>query len=102
MESQQEVSAVKEERTWTEEVKVSGCKLTRRVKELIAEGNVRRLIIRRANGETLLVLPLTTGVAASSAAVIFFPILAALGVVAALVANFKIEVVRAEEKDKEG
>ena len=52
----------KEERTWTEEIEVTGRELVDRVKELIEQGNVRRLIIRKSTGEVLLELPLTTSV----------------------------------------
>jgi hypothetical protein len=89
-------AAEKEERTWSEEIRVAGSELVDRVKELIAEGNVRRLIIRRPNDEILLVVPLTTGVAVGSVVTIFAPLLAALGAMAALIADFKVSVVRVD------
>ena len=58
---------LKEERTWSEEVVVAGNQLVERVKQLIADGNVRRLIIRKPNGESLLEIPLTAGVAVGGA-----------------------------------
>ena len=86
----------KEERTWTEEIEVTGRELVDRVKELIEQGNVRRLIIRKSTGEVLLELPLTTSVVVGGVLTIFTPVLAALGAMAALLAKIKIEVVRAE------
>jgi hypothetical protein len=91
----------KEERTWTEEIEVAGRELVDRVKELIEQGNVRRLIIRKPTGEVLLELPLTTGVVVGGVITIFTPVLAALGAMAALIAKVKIEVVRVEGEDEE-
>jgi len=87
-----------EERTWIEEIEVAGGQLVDRVKEIIAQGNVRRLIIRNAEGHVLLEIPLTTGVVVGGALTLFYPLLAALGAMAALLARFKIEVVRSGEK----
>jgi len=86
----------KEERTWVEEVEVVGSQLVERVKELVAEGNVRRLIIRNAEGNTLIEIPLTAGVVVGGALTLLAPLLAALGAMAALLAKFKIEVVRTD------
>ena len=83
---------VKQERTWTEEVVVAGNQLVDRVKQLVAEGNVRRLIIRKSSGESLLEIPLTAGVAVGGVVTVMAPVLAALGALAALLAEFKIEV----------
>lgn len=84
-------------RTFNEELEVAGNQLVERVKELIEEGNVRRLIIRNPEGRTLLEIPLTFGAVAGGALVIFFgPVLAALAVIGALVARIKIEIVRDE------
>ena len=48
-----------EETTWTEEIEITGSQLVDRVKELVDEGNVRRLIIRTSDDRTLLEIPLT-------------------------------------------
>ena len=87
-----------EERTWIEEIEVAGSQLVDRVKELVSEGNVRRLIIRNQAGETLLEIPLTAGVVVGGALTVFYPLLAALGALAALVARIKIEIVRSGDK----
>ena len=91
----------KEERTWTEEVEIDGGELVDRVKELIEEGNVRRLIIRKPNDEILLEVPLTTGVAVGGVVTLFAPVLAALGAMAALLARVKIQIVRTTGEDEE-
>ncbi len=77
-----------------EEIEIAGDQLVSRVKELIREGNVRRLIIRKAGGDVLLEIPLTAGLAVGGVTTIFAPILVALGAMAGLIANFKVEVVR--------
>lgn len=83
-----------QEHTWTEEIQIAGHQLVERVKELIAEGNVRRLIIRSSDNTILLEVPLTTGVAVGGVFTIIAPVLAALGALAALLADVKVEVVR--------
>jgi len=91
----------KEERTWTEEIEIDSGELVDRVKELIEEGNVRRLIIRKSNDEILLEVPLTAGVAVGGVITIFAPVLAALGAMAALLAKVKIQIVRTTGADEE-
>lgn len=86
-----------EDQTWTEEFEVAGSELVERIKELIHQGNVRRLIIRKPNDEVLIEIPLTAGVAVGSALTIFTPVLAAVGAMAALVANVKVQIVREEK-----
>jgi hypothetical protein len=90
-----------EERTWTEEIEISGSQLVDYVKDLIQEGNVRRLIIRTSDDKTLLEIPLTAGVAVGSVVTIFTPVLAALGALAALLANVKLQIVRLDTEQKE-
>lgn len=92
--AEQAQSETKKERTWTEEFEIAGADLVERVKKLIADGNVRRLIIRNEKGESLLEIPLTAGVVVGGVFAIAFPVLAALGALAALLVNVKLEVVR--------
>lgn len=73
-----------------EEFKVSGEELIRKVKELIAEGNVRRITIKNKDGKSIIELPLTIGVVGT----VLAPPLAAVGAVAALVAECTISVER--------
>ena len=83
-------------RTFNEELEVAGSQLVERVRALIEEGNVRRLIIRNPEGRTLLEIPLTIGAVAGSVLAFWSPVLAAIAVVGALVARIKIEIVREE------
>lgn len=77
-----------EQNTTTEEFKVNGEELLKKVKEIIKEGNVRRIIIRSKDGKNLIELPLTIGVVGALLA----PALAAVGAVAALVTECTILV----------
>lgn len=79
-----------------EEFRVKGEELVEKVRQLIHEGNVRRLIIKDEDGKIYLEIPVTFGVIGALLA----PMLAAVGAVAAMVANLKIEVVRNEEPAK--
>jgi hypothetical protein len=78
-----------EERTWWETIKVEGGELLEKVKSLIREGNVRRIVIRQGE-RSVAEFPLTVGVVGTVAA----PILAAVGALAALLTNCTIEVQR--------
>jgi len=74
--------------TIVEEIKVIGNELADKVKSLIHEGNVRRIIIKDDHGNTFVEIPVT--VAAIGA--VFAPILAAVGAIAAMAAKFTIVV----------
>jgi len=84
----------KETKTLTEELEVAGNQAVERVKELVAQGNIRRLIIKNTDDDVLIEMPLTVGAVAGGAIVLAAPWLAALGAFAALVARVKIEIVR--------
>jgi hypothetical protein len=73
-----------------EEFKVSGEDLLKKVKELIHQGNVRKISIVDKKGKTLVVLPLTVGVVGA----VLAPVLAAVGAIAALVSECTIKVER--------
>ncbi len=88
----------KGERTWTEQIEVAGSELVERVKELVQEGNVRRLIIRNADDQVLLEVPLTPVVAIGAVLTVFNPLLIALGAMAVLLTRVKIEVVRTTDE----
>ncbi|NBC48738.1 MAG: DUF4342 domain-containing protein [Gammaproteobacteria bacterium] len=83
----------------SERVSVAGSELVDYVKQLIAEGNVRRLIIRKPGGATLMEIPLTAGVAVGGALTVLAPVLAALGAMAAWVTKFEIDIVRKRDHD---
>jgi len=82
-----------EEKIRVEEFEVSGEDLIAKVKELVREGNVRRIIIKNEEGKTLIEIPLTLGVIGA----VLLPVWAALGAIAALVAQCSIVVEKAEE-----
>jgi len=81
-----------EEHTHTEEFSVNGEEILSKIKELIHEGNIRRIIIRDKSGRTYLEIPLTVGAAAAIVA----PALAAIGALAALVTEATIVVEKTE------
>ena len=81
-----------EERVRTEEIKISGDGLVAKVKEIVHEGNIRRIIIKNEEGKTLIEVPLTVGVVS----VVFLPVLAALGAIAALVTECSIVIERVD------
>lgn len=76
----------------TEEHKVSGERLVDRVKELVKEGNARRIIVKNADGHTLMEIPLTMGIAGA----MFLPVLVALGSIAALASHYTLVVEKKE------
>jgi hypothetical protein len=78
-----------------ERYKVAGEKLLSKVKELLQEGNVRRITIKNDEDRTLIEIPLTLGVVGAA----IFPVWAAVGAIAALVTDCSIEVER-HEKDE--
>ncbi|WP_147915867.1 DUF4342 domain-containing protein [Ruania zhangjianzhongii] len=83
--------------TWYEEFKVSSDNLVAKVRELIREGNVRRVYIKNESGETLLEIPLTAGVAVTVITAAVAPILVAVGAVAALLTQVTVGVERGED-----
>ncbi len=80
------------EKKTTEEFHVNGEELLAKVKTLISEGNIRRIIIKDESNKTLVELPLTIGVVGALLA----PVLAAVGAIAALVTKCTIVVERRE------
>ncbi len=83
-----------ENKSTKEEFKVSGEELLAKVKEIIREGNARRLIIKDKDGKTMIEIPLTAGVVG----IVIAPVLAAVGAIAALVTECTILVEKNEEK----
>lgn len=82
-------------RTFTEEIELAGSQLIDQVKRMVAEGNVRRVRVRTAEGdEPFLEIPLTGGVIGGGILVLAAPWLAALGALAAVVTKVRVEVVR--------
>ena len=83
-------------RSSIEEMKVKGNQLVDKVKEIIEDGNAKRVSIRK-DGRTLLEFPLSVGVGGATAAIFLMPTLAAVGALAALVTDVEIEVEREED-----
>ncbi|HEY2982137.1 MAG TPA: DUF4342 domain-containing protein [Anaerolineales bacterium] len=81
-----------QDKSRTEEFKINGEELLARIKKLVHEGNIRRIIIKNKEGQTVMEIPLTVGVAAALLA----PTLAALGAIAALVTEATVVVEKAE------
>jgi hypothetical protein len=82
---------VEQKQGFQEDLQVMGEQLLSKVKELVHEGNVRRIIIKQ-DGNTIVEFPLNVGVVG----VILAPTLAAIGAIGALIAQCSIEIVRVE------
>jgi hypothetical protein len=87
----------KEERTWSEEIELAGSQLVEQVKEWIAEGNVRRLILRTPDNSLVFEIPLMTGAVVGGVVTVLAPLVAVLGAIASVLAHVKVEIVRVEE-----
>src|SRR3989344_1448069 len=81
----------------TEEFKVSGENVMKKVKELVKEGNIRKIIIRNKEDKIIAVFPLTIGVVGT----VFLPAVAAIGTIVALVSECTISVEREQIKKEE-
>lgn len=77
-----------DQKTRTEEFKVSGGEIINKIKELLHEGNIRRIILKDEQGKTFIEFPLTVGIVG----VALLPVLAAIGAIAALVSKLTIVV----------
>jgi hypothetical protein len=78
-----------------ERYKVAGERLLSKTKDLIKEGNVRRITIKNDEDKTLIEIPLSFGVVGAA----IFPVWAAVGAIAALVTDCSIEVERLDEEE---
>ena len=77
---------------FAEEIQVLGRDLVDKVRDLIHEGNVQRIVVKDDHGNTFVEIPVTV----AAVGVILAPLLAAIGAISALVAKFTIIVVRSE------
>jgi hypothetical protein len=77
-----------QDKTRTEEFRVDGGEILNKIKEIIHEGNVRRIILKDEHGKTFIEIPLTVGVVGALVA----PVLAAVGAIAALASHLTIVV----------
>lgn len=83
----------KEEKSTKEEFKINANEVVDKIKELIHEGNIRRIILKNEEGKTLIEIPLTLGLVGAA----LLPIWAAVGAIAALVAKMTIVVEKVDE-----
>jgi hypothetical protein len=79
--------------TQLEEHKVTGDTLLAKARQLIHQGNVRRLIVRTEEGVTIMEVPLTVGVVGA----VLLPVWVALGAIAAVAAHYRIVVEKTDE-----
>jgi hypothetical protein len=86
------VDTSQEDKVRVEEFKISGNELVTKVKDLIHQGNIRRIILKTEEGNTLIEIPLTVGVVGGVVSAALFPIVAALGVIGALVTHLTVVI----------
>jgi hypothetical protein len=82
-----------EKKTRTEEFKIQGSEIIDKLKEILHQGNIRRIILKGEDGKTFMEIPLTVGVVGA----LILPVWAAIGAVAALVSKMTIVVERTED-----
>lgn len=82
-----------QDRTRTEEIKLDGGKVLDKIKELIHQGNIRRLTLKNEEGKTLIEIPLMLGVVG----VALLPVFAAVGALAAVVTRMTIVVEKVDQ-----
>ncbi|BAY27686.1 hypothetical protein NIES2100_75110 [Calothrix sp. NIES-2100] len=87
-----EPEANTQEKVAVEEFRITGDALVSKFKELIHQGNIRRIIIKNEEGGTLIEIPLTVGVVGGVISAALFPVIAAVGVIGAMVAHLTIVV----------
>jgi hypothetical protein len=84
-------------RTWWESIEATGNRVAEKVKEVVAEGNIRRIRVRQRD-RVVAEFPLTVGVVGA----VFAPVLAAIGAITALVTDCTLEVEREETAEDKG
>lgn len=80
-----------------EEFKLSGQELVAKVKEIIAAGKARKIIIKNESGDSLLEIPLHVGVPVAALSVLVAPILVAVGALAGILTKCSIVVVKKDD-----
>jgi dsDNA-specific endonuclease/ATPase MutS2 len=91
-----------EKTTRSEEFDVSGDHLLAKVRELVHEGNVRRVSLKREDGSTLIEIPLTAGLTVTMLTVALAPALVAIGAIAAVVSHVTLVVDREVDAEPVG
>ena len=85
-----------EEKIGVEEFTINGDALVTKIKELIHQGNIRRIILKNEEGRTLIEIPLTVGVVGGVLSAALFPVMAAVGAIGAMVAHLTIVLEKRE------
>jgi Domain of unknown function (DUF4342) len=85
-----------EEKIGVEEFTITGDALVTKIKELIHQGNIRRIILKNEEGRTLIEIPLTVGVVGGVISAALFPVMAAVGAIGAMVAHLTIVLEKRE------
>lgn len=86
-----------EQTTWTQEFEVESQKLWENLKSVLRQGNARRIIIRKQNGDELLNLPLPAGLGAAALFVYLTPFIAVVTAIVGLAVRLKVQVVHRAE-----
>lgn len=92
--SQADAQTDSEENVTVEEFKISGDALVSQIKGLIQRGNIRRIIIKNEEDRALIEIPLTVGVIGGTVGAALFPVVAAVGVIGAMVAHLTVVIER--------
>lgn len=87
--------------TTKERITVSGSELVKKVKQLVREGNIKRVRLIHKE-KTLMDIPLSVGAPAAAVGIVIAPLLAAVAAIAAMVTECTIEVERVEKKKGSG
>jgi hypothetical protein len=85
-----------EEKIGVEEFTINGDALVTKIKELIHQGNIRRIILKNEEGRVLIEIPLTVGVVGGVISAALFPVMAAVGAIGAMVAHLTIVLEKRE------
>ena len=94
---QAKAEQVRAEQVRTEEYVFSGEEVVNKVKELLHEGNVRRLTVCSHDGSVLLDIPLTVGLVGMAAVIVLAPVLSAIALLAGVVVKLRVKVELVED-----
>ena len=83
-----------------QKIRIKGNQLVDRVREVIEEGNARRILVQK-DGRTVMEFPLTVGIGGAAAATLFSPVLAAIGAFASLASGIHIVVEKVEREEED-
>ncbi len=86
---------MKQKKNSKEEFKLAGSEIIDKIKELIHQGNIRKIIIKNEDNKTLIEIPLTLGIVGAALA----PVLAAVGAIAALVTKMTVVVEKIDDTE---